>query len=197
MTKYPGKKQLRWDRGLTLAHNSSVQTFMQESQSSVSLRSHHIHSQEQRRYKCPYNHVLAWAQISFSTHPVQNTWPKEQQPCLPRTVSSPVNYLMRKICGCKQVSLSVCAACAFSLAPFLLFVCFVLFWLVWFDIIFYIISYLFYYIPIRCLLFSDEGQKWGGQNGKGGRRELGRVKGWKTIIRIHCMKKSIFSKKDS
>lgn len=62
----------------------------------------------------------------------------------------------------------------------------------WFCCCFFI---LYFYYPLDACVFSNERQKGVDPNGRRNGKELGRVEGEETVIRIYCIKNNIFNKR--
>lgn len=81
----------------------------------------------------------------------------------------------------------MCCLC-FSLDLFLGLACFVLFW------VFVLFSFILILLFFRCL-FSNSDRKGIDLDRREGGEDLGGVRGGENIIRIYCIKESIFSKR--
>lgn len=89
---------------------------------------------------------------------------------------------MRFLCVQAYISLHLYMHFLSFLVHFLLLAFLVLLWSVLFCLL------------LRSLFFLRGGKKWYGSKGKWRWEWLGRVGGGETVIRIHCMKKSLFNK---
>lgn len=94
---------------------------------------------------------------------------------------------------CVCVSTSVCFSCTFTLVLFFyLLACFALFLFVSFNFI----CYYYFYLSVYACLYSN-GREWRMWRAWVGKLEekLGEVRGRETVIRMHCMKKNLFTVK--